>query len=77
VSKWKPGDTSPRTGQLFLADVGLPWPVMAMWSEAQDEFCYASPEAGFYDGKNDPGFVTEWEKPENIKRWMPLPQQGR
>ena len=43
MSEWNPGDTAPRTGQLFLADVGLPWLVMAMWSEAQDEFCYASP----------------------------------
>lgn len=77
MSKWKPGDTAPRTGRQFLADVGLPWPVMAIWSPAQKEFCYADIETNEYDGEEDPGFVTEWEKPENIKRWMPLPQQVR
>jgi len=74
MSEWKTGDTAPRTGQLFLADVGWPWPVMAMWSESQEEFCYAATDASVYEGKNDPVFVTEWEKLENIKRWMPLPE---
>ena len=71
---WQDGSTAPKTGEQFLADVGFPWPVVAMYNEARDEFVYAEVESTLYEGRNDPYFITEDEKMENIKRWQPLPE---
>ena len=71
---WQAGETAPKTGEQFLADIGMPWAVVAMYSEAQEEFVYAELECSLFEGMNDPYFITECEKPENVKRWQPLPK---
>lgn len=35
-SGWQDGATAPATGEQFLADIGLPWAVVAMYSEADE-----------------------------------------
>jgi len=71
---WQDGSKAPKTGEQFLADVGYPWPVVAVYSEAENGFVYAELECSLYEGKNDPYYITEREKPENIKRWRPMPK---
>lgn len=71
---WQEGSKAPQTGEQFLADIGLPWAVVAMYSEADEQFVYAEVESSLYEGRNDPYFITEREKPENIKRWRPMPK---
>ena len=63
----------PKTGTQFLADVGLPWPVVAAWNGCDDEFVYANLQCGMVGGEyNDTYFETEREK--SIKRWAPMPE---
>lgn len=69
---WQDGETAPQTGEQFLADIGLPWAVVAMYSEAESAFVYAEVSCSVYGGRKDPYFITESEKPENIKRWQPM-----
>ena len=73
-SGWQDGKTAPQTGEQFLADIGLPWAVVAMYNESNYEFVYAEVESSLYKGRNDPYFITGYEKLENIKRWRPMPQ---
>ena len=72
--KWQDGSKAPKTGEQFLADVGLPLAVVAMYSEADEKFVYAESECSLFDGRYEAYFVNESEKPENIKRWQPLPE---
>lgn len=71
---WQDGSKAPKTGEQFLADIGLPWAVVAMYNEANNEFVYAEFGFSWYAGRSDPYFITEYEKGENIKRWQPLPE---
>lgn len=71
---WQDGSKAPQTGEQFLADIGLPWAVVATYSEAENGFVYAEVSCSVYGGRNDPYFITEREKPENIKRWKPMPK---
>lgn len=71
---WQDGKTAPQTGEQFLADIGVPWAVVAMYSEADERFVYAEAECSLFDGRYEAYFVTEREKVENIKRWQPMPK---
>lgn len=71
---WRDGSKAPKTGEQFLADVGLPFAVVAMYSEADEKFVYAEAECSLFEGRYEAYFVNESEKPENIKRWQPLPK---
>lgn len=65
----------PNDGSPFLADLGYPWPVFAAWNGC--DFCFVVAELNInrVDGVyNDPYFETSYEKPTDIKRWMPLPE---
>lgn len=73
-SGWQEGSKAPKTGEQFLADIGLPWAVVAMYSEADEKFVYAEMECSLFEGRYEAYFVTEREKVENIKRWQPLPE---
>ena len=71
---WQPPETAPKTGT-FLADVGWPWPVVAMWSEAADSWIYADVQHSLFEGAADPIFVNETE--DKLRAWMPLPEVRR
>lgn len=73
ATPWQSPDTAPKTGQTFIANVGMPWAVVMMWNEAMDQFCWADIEGNLFEGKNDPAFVTEWMTPGDLLGWMPLP----
>lgn len=64
-------DHPPKTGT-FLADVGLPWLVVAVWNGACGKYHYADLQCGLYQGKwNDTYFETESFC--EIFRWAPMP----
>jgi len=71
---WQPPETAPKAGT-FLADVGWPWPVVAMWSESQATWIYAEVQHSIYGGKSDPMFISETD--EELRAWMPLPEVRR
>lgn len=74
MSKWLSAESAPKDGTQFLADVGFPWLVMACWSEAEEQWMYASFQVSDYQGKKDPSYETEWEDEDGLKRWQPLPE---
>ena len=72
--QWQPPKTAPKDGDLFLADIGHPWPVLCSWSGACEKWAYAGFNMNMYEGEyNDPYFDTEWEKVDGLKAWMPMP----
>lgn len=70
-------DEPPKDGNSFLADVGLPWPVVAAWNAYHEQFAIAELQCGMVEGiYNDTYFLTEYEKPGGVKRWLPMPEVG-
>lgn len=64
-------DHPPKTGT-FLADVGLPWLVVAVWNPPTQHYIYADLHCDLYHGQwND--FYFENESSEKIFRWAPIP----
>ena len=68
---WLSADTAPRDGRTILADVGMPWPVAAVWSTTQQEWAVAELQWSVYQGEADPGWVTEYEP--TLRGWLPMP----
>jgi hypothetical protein len=65
----------PNDGNPFLADIGYPWPVFAAWNGCDCCYVYANLQCNMVDGVyNDTYFENEYEKPNGVKRWMPLPE---
>jgi len=74
MSEWLTTEP-PKDGNSFLADVGLPWPVVTAWNGCDECWVYASLHANMVDGiYNDIYFETEYEPVGNVKRWMPTPE---
>ncbi len=62
----------PKNMTAFLADVGLPWPVVAAWNGTDECYVYANVQCGMYHAiYNDTYFESEQEK--TVTRWMPMP----
>lgn len=62
----------PKDGTPFIADVGYPWAVVAMWNGANEKFVHADPHVNMYHGLyNDWYFENEFYS--DVKRWQPLP----
>ncbi len=64
--------TEPPKDKIFLADVGVLFPVVAVWNENGECFSYANLLYGMYDGIYK-GAHFENEHIEAIQRWMPMP----
>jgi len=68
----------PKDDNLFIADIGLPWPVMCLWNKHEEKWVYPNLQVNMIDGEyTDPYFENEYE-PETgenmgIRKWMPLP----
>ena len=70
VNEWRT-DEPPKTGT-FLADVGLPWPVVAVWNAPSEQYVYADLHCDLYHGQwND--FYFENEYFGTVYRWAPMP----
>ncbi|MDX8399763.1 MAG: hypothetical protein R8K20_05895 [Gallionellaceae bacterium] len=73
MSKWRT-DEPPKDTMIF-ADVGYIYAVPAIWSELEGEWIYEIIEINMYHGDyNDPYFSSEMAKPDELKRWMPMPE---
>lgn len=65
-------DEPPKDGNSFLADVGLPFSVVAAWNGVDQCFVYANLNCGMVNGVyNDTYFENEYEKA--VKRWAAMP----
>ncbi|MGQ7957662.1 hypothetical protein ACUTAF_08095 [Pseudomonas sp. SP16.1] len=71
---WQAPEVAPKD-RLILADIGLPWPVVALWSEYAEKWALADLEWSQCEGRADPGFVTEYEV--TLRGWMELPEVMR
>ena len=71
--KWNPPESAPKDGNLILADVGMPWPVVAVWNSHDEKWVYSNLQAcEMANNTLDTYFENEQEK--TIKGWLPLPE---
>lgn len=74
MAEWRT-DTPPKDGPVFLADVGFPWPVPCIWCGAENQYVVPVPDCGLYEGEwNDWSWVNEYYRPDEIRRWLPMPE---
>lgn len=64
----------PKDENQFLADVDLPWPVVAVWNTFDEKFVYANLKSRMVNGICNSYYETERVNAPGIKRWMPLPE---
>lgn len=70
--KWNSPESAPKDAQI-LADVGYPWPVVAVWNSHDDKWVYPNLQACPMDNNTlDTYFENEQES--TIKGWLPLPE---
>lgn len=70
---WQSPQTAPKDRPI-LACFGFPWPVVAVFSDAQGEWVTAEIEQSLYQGKSDPSFVSEYFAETELLGWMGLPE---
>lgn len=70
---WKSPETAPKY-RVILACFGFPWPVVALYNDAQGEWVTAEVEQSLYQGKSDPGFVTKYFAEAELLGWMDMPE---
>jgi hypothetical protein len=71
MTEWRK-DEPPKDGNQFLADVGLPWPVVAAWNGCDECYVYANLQCGMVGGIYiDTYFENEQEK--TVKQWAEMP----
>lgn len=74
MSEWRT-DEPPRDMSVFIADIGLPWSVVAVWNGCDENYVYANLQVNMVNGVyNDTYFENETEGVGGIKRWMPMPE---
>ena len=72
---WQTPETAPKD-TTFMADVGLPFAVVACWNAAEDLWVYANAQCDLYRGAwND--FYFENERTSELLGWMPMPEVER
>lgn len=71
--KWNYPESAPKDGTQILADVGLPWAVVAVWCSHDEKWVYPNLQAcDMANGTTDTYFENEQES--TIKGWLPLPE---
>jgi hypothetical protein len=71
---WQPAETAPKDRQI-LANVGWPWPTIAIWSECAEKWVVAEVQWSLCYGLADPIYVNEYELA--LVGWMELPEVAR
>lgn len=71
---WHPISTAPKDQQILL-DVGMPWAVVGIWNEYEQEWVFADLAMNVCDGTDDPYFENEREKAPTA--WQHLPEIKR
>ncbi|MFA5166773.1 MAG: hypothetical protein WC449_05810 [Candidatus Paceibacterota bacterium] len=65
--------TDPPKDSSFIADVWLPYAVIAAWNESEKKFCFSDFRIGLFECEwMDTYFENEYI--DTIKAWMPLPE---
>jgi hypothetical protein len=73
--EFKPASEAKReNGSQILGDFGGAWLSLAAWSDTEKEWVCAELQASMYQGKPDYYYETAFEKHENLKRWLPVPE---
>jgi len=66
---------TPPKDRTFLANIGLPWYVVAHWNPIVSEYVYAEFQVDMYLGKwDDAYFQTEYFKESEIIDWIEMPR---
>lgn len=72
---WRSPETAPKDGTAILADFGWPWPVYAVWDEYDEQWIAATVQrCEMRDGPDNTWLEMETERPQDLKKWMPLPK---
>jgi len=72
--EWRKMETAP-VDETVLLNVGLPYAVVGLWNEHEQEWIYAELEINRVCGRfNDPYFGNEYISNADVKGWMPLPE---
>jgi hypothetical protein len=68
-------DTAPKDGTVILGAFGWPWLIPASWNEHDEAWTVCTLQASPMepDNKMDSWFETDWEKPQALQGWMPIP----
>jgi len=73
-STWLDPATAPRDGTAFLGDFGWPWMSYTVWDAYDEHWCVAVIQASpMKDGPDNTYLETDTERPQDLKRWLPLP----
>ncbi len=73
MSKWITNKPPPKDND-FIADIGLPFSVCAIYNEVQDEFIYCTVGMKMINGQwNDSCFKQEYAQHNEILAWMEMP----
>jgi hypothetical protein len=65
--------TEPPKDQTFIANVGLPYAVIAVWNGEEQHYAYADLQVNLCKGEwNDTYFENDYV--DTINGWMPLPE---
>ena len=73
MSCWQPAETAPKDGNPVIADIGLPFAVLAVWNEHEQQWCYASLQVNLIDDEwSDPYFESEWNP--TLRAWRSMPE---
>lgn len=73
MTQLNPPETAPKDKSI-LGHFGWPWLVVAVWNPVQQEWATAQVEASMFEGETEFYFTTEWEKPQALIGWLPVPE---
>jgi hypothetical protein len=71
---WRSPESAPRDGEMFLGDMGFPWPMIVCWNKYYEKWVFVLQQASYCEGIEDMYFENEHAKANELKRWMPLPE---
>ena len=71
---WLPGESAPKDGSVFLADIGYIQTVTCSWNAHEKKWVFAVLQRNMIDGEhNDTYFENEYATEAELISWMELP----